>query len=165
MPSNSSGKKIFVLGFLLFILIGIFVWQSKDLSQGYFDWLKTGIARINPLKTSLYPEIELNKDSGLDFSEVNLEELITERNEQEQSFSVSLSEISVSEEGEEEIIGIGEESAPSEELEQEIVVVQNQDQMTLEEIQQEVDRIAQEVERIDKQVQELIALSGEKINE
>ncbi|OGZ18207.1 MAG: hypothetical protein A2V72_02205 [Candidatus Nealsonbacteria bacterium RBG_13_37_56] len=161
MASNSLGKKIFVLGFLLFVLFGIFIWQGNSFSQGYFDWLKTGISRINLLKTSINPGIELSKDSGLDLSEVNLEEIIADRNDSEEEQPASAASDAATA-GEEEIIGIGG-PVPSEELEQEILVVKRQ--MTLEEIQQEVNRIAQEVERIDKEVQELINLSGQKINE
>ena len=171
MASNSLGKKIFVLGFLLFVLFGIFIWQGNGLSQGYFNWLKTGISRINPLKNS---EIELGKDSGLDLSGVNLEEIIADRNdsgeeqEQEPAFAPDgatagkpASAESFSE-AKEEVIGIGG-PMPSEELEQEILIVQRQ--MTLGEIQQEVNRIAQEVERIEKEVQGLIVLNEQKINE
>jgi hypothetical protein len=174
MAPNSLGKKIFVLGFLLVVLIGIFIWQGNDFSQGYFDWLKTGVSRINPLKTSISPGIELSKDSGLDLSNVNLEKIITNKTdseeeqeqEEEPAFDESLltgkpasAASDAATAGEEEIVGIGG-PVPSEELEQEIVVVQ--DQMTLKEIQQEVNRIAQEVERIQGQVQELIALSRQK---
>lgn len=173
MASNSLAKKIFVLGFLLIVLIGIFIWQGNGLSQGYFDWLKTGILRANPFKTNISPEIELSKDSGLDLSNINLEEIIINKTEQEEEqeqeqgkekepSSAQPFEEDGASEGKGEIIGIGG-PVPSEELEQEIVAVQNQ--MTLEEIQQEVNRITQEVERIEKQVQELINLSGENINE
>jgi len=178
MASNSLGKKIFVLGFLLFVLFGIFIWQGNSFSQGYFNWLKTGISRINPLKTNVSPGIELSKDSGLDLSEVNLEEIIADRNDSEEEQEQEPASVppaggataglpafvplSGTTAGEEEIIGIGG-PVPSEESEQEILIVQRQ--MTLEEIQQEVNRIAQEVERIDKEVQELINLSGQKINE
>jgi len=163
MASNSLGKKIFVLGFLLFVLFGIFIWQGNSFSQGYFNWLKTGISRINPLKINVSPEIELSKDSGLDLSGVNLEEIIADRNdsEEEQEQEPAFVPLSGTTAGE-EIIGIGG-PMPSEELEQEILVVQRQ--MTLEEIQQEVNRIAQEVERIEKEVQELIVLNEQKINE
>ncbi|MDP2910463.1 MAG: hypothetical protein Q8N58_01605 [bacterium] len=157
MASNSLGKKIFVLGFLLVVLVGIFIWQGNSFSQGYFDWLKTGILRANPFKTNINPGTELSKDSGLDLSDVNLEEIVADEIGQGQEQKQE-----VIKESKEEIIGIGG-PIPSEELEQEIVVAQNQ--MTLEDIAQEVNRIAQEVERIDKEVQELINLSGQKINE
>ena len=166
MASNSLGKKIFVLGFLLFVLFGIFIWQGNSFSQGYFNWLKTGISRINPLKTNVSPGTELSKDSGLDLSNVNLEQIAGNGTGQEQEQKQKQKEIIKEEkavaEEEKEIAGIGG-PIPSEELEKEIVVAQNQ--MTLEDIAQEVNRIAQEVERIDKEVQELINLSGQKINE
>jgi hypothetical protein len=179
MGSNSLVKKIFVLGFLLVVLTGIFIWQGNGFSQGYFDWLKTGILRANPFKTNVNPGTELSKDSGLDLSDVNLEEITADKTDSEQEQPASTESLSgeakeesaeaatevestESTESKEETIGIGG-PIPSEELEQEIVVAQNQ--MTLEEIAQEVNRIAQEVERIDKEVQELINLSGQKINE
>lgn len=168
MASNNLAKKIFVLIFLLIVLVAIFIWQDNGFSQGYLSWLKTGIIKYNPFNKMIGPELKLAEDSGLDLSNVNIEEIIADQPEapkEEKIEEVSLEEVVVEdqEEREEEetqglieevIIGIG---GPVESIIEDPVVV-SEKKMTLREIEQEVSRITKEVDRIDKDVQALAAL-------
>ena len=154
MTSNNLFKKIFVLIFLLAVLAAIFIWQGNGFSQGYLGWLRTGMARLNPFDKMIGPELELAEDSGLDLSNVNIEEIITEQSESideeiiEEDIKESLPEDPVLIE-DEVIIGIGGPVEP--------IIVVSEKKMTLEEIEQEVNRITKEVERIDKDIQTLVA--------
>lgn len=159
MISKRLGKKFIVLGFLLVVLVGIFLWQNKDFGNGYLNWLKTGILNINPFDKMMGPELQLSEDSGLNLSDVDIESLMAEKSkpsEEKPSFAEAT-------DGKEEIIeGIGgpiEGYLPIEEL----VIAKKQ--MTLEEIEQEVNRIAKEVERIEKDVQALVVLHELKRDE
>lgn len=172
MASNNLAKKIFVLIFLLAVLVAIFIWQDNGFSRGYLSWLKTGIIKYNPFNKMIGPELKLAEDSGLDLSNVNIEEIIADQPEapkEEKIEEVSLEEVVVEdqEEREEEetqglkeevIIGIGGPvESIIEEPAKEIIVV-SEKMMTLREIEQEVGRITREVDRIDKDVQALVAL-------
>jgi hypothetical protein len=167
MASNNLAKKIFVLIFLLAVLVAIFIWQGNGFSRGYLSWLKTGIAKVNPFDRMIGPELELAKDSGLDLSEVNIEEIIADQPEapkEEKIEEASLEEVVIEDQereeeepqvlGEEVIIGIG---GPIEPIIEDPVVI-SEKKMTLGEIEQEVNRITKEVDRIDKDVQALVAL-------
>ena len=159
MASNNLVKKTFVLIFLLAVLIAIFIWQGNGFSQDYLGWLGTGLARLNPFDIMIGPELELAEDSGLDLSNVNIEEMIIEQSEStEESIEEKVEETSAEESlvskyeisKEEVIIGIG---GPVES-----VIVVSENKMTLEDIEQEINRITKEVERIDENVQSLVAL-------
>jgi len=142
MDSKILNKDSFFLILLLVIVAGVFLWQNPEVA---FDKIKAMIG----------PKISLSEDSGLDLSEINIENLLGEEEQEEFTFA----EVSAGEEEENKIGGslIGELPGGEETSEQEIVVLEKN--LTLEEIQQEVNRIAEEVERIDKEVQILVALS------
>lgn len=133
MDSKILNKSSLFLILLLVIVVGVFFWQNPEVT---FDRIK---AMINP-------KISLSEDSVLDLSEINIENLVEEEEKQEQ-------------EKENGIGGplIGELPGGEETLKQEVVVLKKN--LTLEEIQQEINIIAKEVERIDKEVQILVALS------
>ena len=138
-------KDFLFLILLLVIIAGVLLWQNPEVT---FDRIKAMIG----------PKISLSEDSGLDLSEINIENLIIQREEGEEQEEPVLTEFSIDKE--EDGIGdslIGELSEGEETSEQEVVVLEKN--LTLEEIQQEVNRIAEEVERIDKEVQILVALS------
>ena len=131
-------KDFLFLILLLVIVFGVLFWQNPETVVFYFDKIKAGIS----------PQLELSQDSGLDLSEINIESLFKD---EEPAFT----EVFVDEDG----IGgplIGELPEIEETLEKEIVVLGKK--LTLEEIEQEVNRVAKEVERIDKEVQILVAL-------
>ena len=92
---------------------------------------------FSKLKATVSPELSLYEDSGLDVSEINLESLLPE----------------------------GEEEEEEEEEQEQVIVLKPQ--LTLLEIQEEVNKIAKEVERIDREVQELVAFTElqKEINE
>jgi len=139
-------KDFLFLILLLVIIAGVLLWQNPEVA---FDKIKAMIG----------PKISLSEDSGLDLSEINIENLITQIEEEEGQEEPVLTELSIDKE-EENGIGrslIGELPGGEETSEQEIIVLEKN--LTLEEIQQEVNRIAEEVERIDKEVQILVALS------
>jgi len=141
-------KDFIFLILLLIIVFGVLFWQNPETIDFYFDKIKAGIS----------PQLELSQDSGLNLSEVNIESLFKE---EEPAFT----EVSA-DEGEEGIGGpligemIEEEPAFAPEIapagKQEVVVLEKK--LTLEEIEQEVNRVAKEVERIDKEIQILVAL-------
>jgi len=138
-------KDFLFLILLLIIVFGVLFWQNPNTIEFYFDKIKAVIS----------PELSLSEDSELDLSEVNIESLLEEDEKGEEPV---FAEVLVSEEEEEGIGGplIGE--LPEEEvLEEEIVVLKKK--LTLEEIEQEVNRVAKEVQRIDREVQTLVALS------
>jgi len=146
MDSKILNKDFLFLVLLLVIIAGVLLWQNPEVA---FDKIKAMIG----------PKILLSEDSGLDLSEINIENLITKKEEGEEQEEPVLTELSIDKE-EENVIGgfsVGELSEGEETSEQEIVVLEKN--LTLEEIQQEVNRIAEEVERIDKEVQILVALS------
>ena len=163
MASNNLAKKIFVLIFLLVVLVAIFVWQGNSFKQGYLSWLKTGIAKVNPFNRMIGPELELAKDSGLDLSEINIKEIIADQPEaleEEKIEETPLEEVVIIEDQEEE-----KEEEEVQELREEVIIGIGgpkesiiEDPITLEEIEQEVNRITKEVDRIDKDVQALVAL-------
>lgn len=133
MDFKILNKSSLFLVLLLIIVVGVFFWQNPEVT---FDKIKAMIS----------PKISLSEDSDLDLSEINIENLLGEEEKQEQE--------------EENGIGgllIGELPGEEEALEQEVVVLKKN--LTLEEIQQEINIIAKEVERIDKEVQILVALS------
>ena len=142
MDSKILNKDFLFLVLLLVIIAGVLLWQNPEVA---FDKIKAMIG----------PKISLSEDSGLDLSEINIENLLGEEEQEEFAFA----ELSIDKEEENGIGGslIGELPVGEETSEQEIVVLEKN--LTLEEIQQEVNRIAEEVERIDKEVQILVALS------
>ena len=146
MASKILNKDSLFLVLLLVIIAGVLLWQNPEVA---FDRIKAMIG----------PKILLSEDSGLDLSEINIENLITQREEEEGQEEPVLTELSIDKEKENGIGGslIRELSEGEETSEQEVVVLEKN--LTLEEIQQEVNRIAEEVERIDKEVQILVALS------
>jgi len=149
MSSTNLSKKIFILGFLLIVLAGIFAWQAQSMGNGYFGWLKLAVSKINPLEKIIGSELNLSRYSGLDLSNVNIEELINEKKEIEKIEEIV------------EIVEIEEtkkEPVFNEPLENGIGGPIKPD---LEEIQQEINRIAEEVDRIDKEVQNLVALKNQ----
>ena len=154
MASNNLAKKTFVLIFLLAVLVAIFIWQGSDFSKDYLGWLRTGMAKLNPIDRMIGPELQLTQDSGLDLSNVNIEEIIAEHSEPIEEKVEEDIEESLPEEPEdlinEVVIGIGGPTEP--------IVVVSEKKITLEEIEQEINRIAEEVERIDNDVQALVAL-------
>lgn len=163
MASNNLVKKTFVLIFLLAVLIAIFIWQGNGFSQDYLGWLGTGLARLNPFDIMIGPELELAEDSGLDLSNVNIEEMIIEQSESiEESTEESIEE-KVEETSAEEPL-VSKDEIPKEEViigiggPVESVIVVSENKMTLEDIEQEINRITKEVERIDENVQSLVAL-------
>lgn len=137
-------RKIFVLAVLLVIFIGVFIWQAQPFGQGYFTWVKSFLAGINPFKPE---EIDLSKDSGLDLSQVNLDEL-TKKPTQEQ-------------EEEEQETGVGQiiitPEKPQPEADQ--PKAGEPAKLSLEQIEKEVKRISKQVQRIDKEVKTLQALA------
>ena len=146
MDSKILNKDSLFLVLLLVIIAGVLLWQNPEVA---FDRIKAMIG----------PKISLSEDSGLDLSEINIENLIIQREEGEGQEEPVLTELSIDKEKENGIGGslIRELSEGEETSEQEVVVLEKN--LTLEEIQQEVNRIAEEVERIDKEVQILVALS------
>ena len=139
---NRVNKDFLFLILLLVIVAGVFFWQNPEVT---FDRIKAMIG----------PKLSLSEDSGLDLSEINIENLLGEEEEREEPV---LAELSIDKE--ENGIGgplIGELLEGEETLEKDVIVLE--ENLTLEEIQQEINRIAKEVERIDKEVQILVALS------
>ena len=134
-------KDFLFLILLLVIVFGVLFWQNPETVVFYFDKIKAGIS----------PQLELSQDSGLDLSEINISSF-TEVSEGEEG-----EEVEEVEEVEEGIGGplVGE-LLEEQAVEKEIVVLGKK--LTLEEIEQEVNRVAKEVERIDKEVQILVAL-------
>ena len=136
-------KDFIFLILLLVIVSGVLFWQNPEIVDFYFDKIKAGI----------YPQLELSQDSGLNLSEINIESLFEE---EEPAFA--LEKAMTGEEEEEEGIGgplIGE-MLEEQAVEKEIIVLKKQ--LTLEEIEQELNIVAKEVERIDKEVQILVVL-------
>ena len=149
MDSKILNKDSLFLVLLLVIIAGVFFWQNPEVT---FDRMKAMID----------PKISLSEDSGLDLSEINIESLLEEDEKKEEStFAIEGVTLDEDEDEEEENgIGrllIGELPGGEETLEQEVVVLKKN--LTLEEIQQEINIIAKEVERVDKEVQILVALS------
>ncbi len=145
-------KDFIFLILLLVIVFGVLFWQNPETIDFYFDKIKAGIS----------PQLELSEDSGLDFSEINIESLF-EQDEKKEESAFTLEGVLLDEEGiGGPLIGemIEEEPAFAPEIapagKQEVVVLEKK--LTLEEIEQEVNRVAKEVERIDKEVQILVAL-------
>jgi len=134
-------KDFIFLILLLVIVSGILFWQNPETIDFYFEKIKAGIS----------PNLELSGDSGLNLSEIDIESLFEE---EEPAFA---SEKAMADEEEEGIGGplIGE-MLEEQAVEKEVVVLQKK--LTLEEIEQEVNRVAKEVERIDKEVQILVTL-------
>lgn len=140
-------KDFIFLILLLIIVFGVLFWQNPDTIDFYFDKIKAVMA----------PKLELSEDSGLDLSDVNIESFFED---EEPAFT----EVFVDEDGiggpligemlEEEEPAFAPEGATA--GKQEIVALEKK--LTLEEIEQEVNRVAEEVERIDKEVQTLVAL-------
>lgn len=132
-------KDFIFLILLLVIVFGVLFWQNPETIDFYFDKLKAEIS----------PKLELSEDSGLDLSEINIsafapDEVLSDK-EKESVFTLE---------------GIGGplvgELLGEQAVEKEIVV--SREKLTLEEIEQEVNKIAEEVERIDKEVQILVTL-------
>lgn len=141
MSSSSFRKKIFILGFLLVILAGLFIWQAQGFGGEYLAWVRSSIAKINPLKIALEdPELTLSQDFVLDLSNVSkVEEIAPDK-------PIVLDKPVVLDEPE-EVNGIG---GP-------IPVVEKVVKMSLEDIEEEINRITEEVKRIDQEVQKLVA--------
>jgi len=138
------GKKIFVLIFLLIILVGVFVIQNEDLGQEYFTWLKNKII-------GLRPELNLTEqDSGLDLSTVNLANVLDkdpvsiQEDEPIEEITTNFEEVEIPSQIE-ETNGIGGPIPGTEE------------EISLEEIKEQVDRITIEVERITEEVKNLVS--------
>jgi len=68
-------KDFLFLILLLIIVFGVLFWQNPETVDFYFDKLKAGIS----------PNLELSEDSGLDLSEINIESLLEEDEEEKES--------------------------------------------------------------------------------
>lgn len=131
-------KDFIFLILLLVIVFGVLFWQNPETIDFYFDKLKAEIS----------PKLELSEDSGLDLSEINISAFAPDEVLSDKEESVFTLE------------GIGGplvgELLGEQAVEKEIVV--SREKLTLEEIEQEVNKVAEEVERIDKEVQILVTL-------
>lgn len=131
-------KDFIFLILLLVIVFGVLFWQNPETIDFYFDKLKAEIS----------PKLELSEDSGLDLSEINISAFAPDEVLSDKEESVFALE------------GIGGplvgELLGEQAVEKEIVV--SREKLTLEEIEQEVNKVAEEVERIDKEVQILVTL-------
>ena len=146
------GKKVFVLIFLLIVLIGVFAIQGDDFGKGYFSWLKNKLVGMGP-------ELNLTeRDSGLDFTEIDINNFSNGKPADAEGSGVAtelptVEDIMEEEDGlenietiieePEEIEGIGGPIPGSEEV------------MSLEEIEQELERIIKEIEILIVEVQKL----------
>ena len=139
-------KDFIFLILLLTIVFGVLFWQNPGTIDFYFDKIKAVMA----------PKLELSEDSGLDLSEVNIESLF-EQNEKKEESVFAIEDVILDEYEEDGIGGplVGE-LLEEETVKKEVVVLK--EKLTLEEIEQEVERVTVEVERIDKEVQTLVAL-------
>ncbi len=137
--SNRVNKDTLYLILLLIGVGGILLWQNYQLIED-----KAGFV-FSELKATVAQKPLFSEDSGLDVSEINLENLLPEGKE-EPAFA--------------------EATAGKEEETQEQVIV-SEPQLTLLEIQEEVNKVAIEVERIGREVQELKAFTElqKEINE
>lgn len=138
-------KDFIFLILLLVIVFGVLFWQNPETIDFYLDKIKAVMA----------PKLELSEDSELDLSEVNIESLL-EQDEKKEESAFALEGVTLDEEED----GIGGplvgELLEEQVVEKDVVVLGKK--LTLEEIEQEVNRVAEEVERIDKEVQILVAL-------
>ena len=139
-------KDFIFLILLLVIVFGVLFWQNPGTIDFYFDKIKAMMA----------PELELSEDSDLDLSEVNIESLFEQDGKKEESV-FTIDGVTLYEQEEWGVGGplIGE-LLEEQAVEKEIVALGKK--LTLEEIEQEVNRVAEEVERIDKEVQTLVTL-------
>lgn len=137
MDSKVVIKKILVLVLFLVIIGGVFLLEKYQVGEEYFEKIKSVLSELNPLKAGIGHNLPLAEDSGLDFSEFNLENLVSE---EEASF--------VEEEGESSS-GVKE---GAEEVEK--------SKMTLTEIEEDVAEIAEKTEEIDQEVERLSVLAG-----
>lgn len=131
MDSKILNKDFLFLILLLVIVVGVFLWQNPRVGEDYFGKIKAMLA----------PELSLSEDSGLDLSEVNIENLL---GEEEPAESPSDNQV-----GREELV-VEEESQGGP-----IIIFEPK----LAGIQKEINEIAKEVERIDQEVKKLKALT------
>lgn len=147
MDFRPSNKRIFVLGLLLIIVVGVFLWQVRPFGQDYFKWLKS---------LFLGQESLLSEDSGLDLSEINLPAFAEATASKEET--VLVEEIEQSQETkfifEPKLVWIKKEideiAEEVEKIDQEVKKL-----MALSEIQKEINDIAREITRITQEVEEL----------
>jgi len=143
MNFKVSNKRILVLALFLVVVIGvIFLWQNYRLDSNYFDKLKSFFSRVNIFKATIAPELLSPEDLGLDLSEINIENLLLEK---EVAFEVDQEEELVKE------VQIKEVQEEEDDPEY---------QAALAEIKKELDRIEKEVEEVRRKVNKLKALTG-----
>ncbi|MBZ9577514.1 hypothetical protein KJA13_00540 [Patescibacteria group bacterium] len=130
MDSKILNKGFLFLVLLLVIVVGVFFWQNPEVT---FDRIKAMIG----------PKISLFEDSGLDLSEINIENLV----EKGPAFAPDGASAGKEEEGLVEEVQEGQ-GGP-------IIIFEPK----LAGIQKEINEIAKEVERIDQEVKKLMALT------
>jgi len=159
MSVKHLGKKIFVLAFLIIVLVGGFALQGDSFGKGYFTWLKDKLIGMGP-------ELNLTeKDSGLDMSSVDIDNLFSKKEEPtieedgledlNTSLKINLDTITSTDDG-----LIMEQIFDEETLPKKKVVASDNIQEELLRIQKEINNIAQKVEVIKIEVQNLIASQG-----
>lgn len=123
--------------FILTLFLVVFVWQSKDFSNGYLGWLKAGILKNNPFEPDLDLNSLLSQDTGLNFSDKAATEPL-------------------------EVFSPKQESEELKELEVGQVIIDVKPGLVkpgLTQIEEEVKEIARQVERVDKEIQDLKSLT------
>ncbi len=137
-------KRIFVLILLLVLITGgVFLYQRNPAGKEYVERIKLLLSeKLVSLKAMIAPELDLSENSGLDFFEVNFENLLVEGGEEEE---------------EEPAESPSDNQTDKEEDGKEIIIAPKQ--LTLSEIKERVDEIAEKTERIKQEVGRLAALT------
>ncbi len=145
MDFKKIDKEVLVFILVLIVIGGIYLWQNYGVGQKYFDNLKSVFSRISPVKfvqqlfnrvnpfqARVFPELLPAQDLG----EINLGNLLPKGKI-----------LSGAGEEEEVVVGAKEETETTNR------------QLTLDEIQEEINRIIGEVEEVGQEVNKLEALT------
>jgi len=146
MDIKAINKIVLILGlFLIIIGTGILL-NNSDVGRDYISWVRSVFSKINPLKAGISLDSLSPEELGIDYSDIDFEELMSEEKEERD-------EVEDQEEEEE----LPEELLVEENQEKEIVL--EPEKMTLPRIEEKVNEIEKQTKQVNQEVESLLAIN------
>ena len=133
---KKKNKISFVLVLLLAVIVLFMFFNSAEKEQKYLSWFKSVVSNIGFLKAGITLNLSSSEESGIDFSQINFDNLVSEE---------------ASSEPEDDFLGQAE-------IPQEPEMIVKPKKMTLEEIQQKINEITVRTNTIGQEINKLVYL-------
>ncbi len=133
---QKKNKISFILVLLLAVIVLFMFFNNVEKEQKYLSWVKSVVSNIGFLKAGVTLNLSSSKESGIDFSQINFDSLVSEE---------------TSLETEDDFLGQAE-------ISQEPEMIVKPKKITLEEIEQEINTIIIKTNMIGQEIDKLVFL-------